>query len=125
MLLSSLCNYLPQDIVQYVLEFDKNIVVRNGIIKIINKLDKQLYSESFNVLIKKPLPILGRTNRIMNKIYTWCTVKLRLDRHGEHYIDYSSGPTGVKCTLTFWGGTGDDNKINGIRRFEKTHFNLP
>ena len=151
--LSSLCRHLSEDIVLYIFEFDKNIVVRRGVVKIMHALDKQLYSESFKVLMKKPLPILGRTTRVMNRInnnnnhnnnnnnnnnhnnnnnnnnhnntYTWCSVKLRLDSGGEHYIDYSSGPGGVTCTLTFWGGTSKESKVNGVRRFEKNVFQLP
>jgi len=125
MKISSLSRHLPEDIVRYILDFDKNIVIRHGNIKIIHELDKQLYGESYRLLVKKPLPIQGRITRHMNKIYTWCTVKLRLDNYGEHYIDYSSGPTGVTCTLAFWGGTSINSKINGIRRFEKTQFILP
>jgi hypothetical protein len=125
MKLSSLCKYLPEDVVRYILNFDKNIVIRHGMIKFIHKLDKQLYSESYKLLMKKPLPILGRTTFYNNKIHTWCTVKLRLDSSGEHYIDYSSNPDRVMVTTTFWGGTNINSKINGIRRFEKLQFILP
>lgn len=125
MKLSYLCNYLPEDIVRYILGFDKTIAIRRGNIKFIHELDKQLYSESYKLLMKKPLPTLGRTTKNKNKTYTWCNVKLRLDSYGEHYIDYSSGPGGVTCTLAFWGGTNDDSKINGVRRYERTKFDLP
>ena len=122
MKLSSLCKYLPEDTVRYILEFDRNIVINNGIIKIMHNLDKQLYSESYRLLMKKPLPMLGRTTKHQNKTYTWCSVKLRMDRYGEHYIDYSSGPDRLTCTLAFWGGTDSASKINGVRRYERTVF---
>jgi hypothetical protein len=123
--LLSLCKHLPEDIVKYILSYDKNIVIRHGIIKIINKLNKQLYEKSYKLLMKKPLPIMGRTTINNNIIYTWCTVKLRLDNLGEHYIDYSCNSDMVMVTTAFWGKTNIDSRVNGVRRFEKIQFILP
>ena len=45
-----LTKHLPEDIVKYILEFDKNIVIRNGFIHIIHKIDKNLYKNSYKLL---------------------------------------------------------------------------
>lgn len=47
---------LPMDIVKHVLSYCKNVVIRNGDIIFINKLDKNKFASATDCLIKKPFP---------------------------------------------------------------------
>ena len=112
--LSSLCNKLPEDVVRYILSFDGNIIVRNETLFFIHKLDKNVYKKSYEMLLKKPLVVEGRTVRHNNEISTWCCVRLKLNSKCKHYLSYSSNKKEVKCTLCFWGEKGRFKQYNYV-----------
>jgi len=113
-----LTKYLPEECVRYILSFDKNIIVRNGNIHIIHKLNQELYKESYRLLIKRPQIKEGRTTVYNNKKSTWCTIPLRNYEkpHLNPYIAYSSNEERVDYSFDMWAK-------NGVYR--KTTFSMP
>lgn len=105
MRVSSLCRFLPEDIVKHILSFDPMIAIRRGNIHFIHKLDKTLYQDAFHLLVKKSLIREGRTTRYNNEVSTWCCV--RLNFYNQFYMNYSSNNSGILCTISIWGRGGE------------------
>jgi len=107
-----LTKHLPEDIVKYILEFDKNIVIRNGFIHIINKIDKNFYKNSYKLLSKKSYIINSRTTYYNNETNTWAQAKLWnfTIPHLTCYISYSSNKDELKYTFCSWGKGGTFKK---------------
>jgi len=101
-----LLQILPEDIVKYILSFDQRITIRRGKIYFIHRLNKILYGDIERLLLKRPLPIEGRTTHHNNIVQTWCTVHLRDDSIGNYYMNRSSRGDEVIVTLCMWGTRG-------------------
>jgi hypothetical protein len=108
MILDSLTKYLPEEIVKHILSFDDRIVVRKGNLHIIHKINKELYKTAYDVLLKKPLRIDGRTTVYNNEVYTWCSVRLWNYKHPflQPYISYSSKKNEYIFKFNVWAKDG-------------------
>jgi len=118
MKLDCLTKYLPEEIVRIILSFDERIVVRRNNIHIINKLNKDLYKESRQLLLKRPLIKEGRTTVYNGKKSTWCTIPLRnyLKPSLNPYISYSSNEEKFEFSFDMWAKDG---------KYRKTTFAIP
>jgi hypothetical protein len=118
MKLDCLTKYFPEDIVRYILTFDDRIVIRKGVIHIINKINKDLYKESYSLLLRRPLIKEGRTTVYRGEKSTWCTISLRnyLKPHLNPYISYSSNATNFNFSFDMWAKGG---------KYRKTTFVMP
>jgi hypothetical protein len=116
MKLDCLTKLLPEDCVKYILSFDKNIVVRRGNIHFINKINQDLYKESYNLLLKRPKIAEGRTTVYNNEKSTWCTVALRNYKtpHLNPYISYSSNKTKFEFSFDMWAKNGAYRKTTFV-----------
>jgi|UniRef100_A0A6C0DBA6 hypothetical protein len=106
----SLTKYLPEDIVRHVLSFDDRIVLRkgDGNLIFINKINKELYKDSYSSLLKKPLVKEGRTTTYNNEKYTWCSVRLwnYKNQYLNPYISYSSKNNEYIFKFNVWAKGG-------------------
>jgi hypothetical protein len=108
MKIHSLTKYLPEDIVKHIISFTRNIVVRRGVIHIIDKINKELYKDSYSLLEKKPLITETRTTHYNSETYTWCTVRLwnYKNPHITPYVTYSSKNDEFIYKFNIWAKGG-------------------
>lgn len=118
MKLNCLTKYLPEEIVRYVLTFDDRIVVRHGNIHIIYKINKEIYKESYQLLLQRPLIKEGRTSVYHGKKSTWCTIPLWNYSKPQlnPYITYSSNENKFEYSFDMWAKGG---------KYRKTIFVMP
>ena len=107
----SLTEYLPEDIIRHILSFDDRIVLRkgDGNLIFINKINKELYKESYAALLKKHLIKEGRTTVYNNEKYTWCSVRLwnYNKPYLNPYISYSSKNYEFIFKFNMWANKGE------------------
>ena len=103
-----LTKYLPEDVVRHVLSFDDRIVIRKRNLHIIHKINKELYKDAYDVLLKKSLVTESRTTQYNGDIYTWCTVRLwnYKNPYLNPYISYSLKNNELTFRLNIWGNGG-------------------
>ena len=100
----SLTKHLPEEIVRHILSFDDRIVLRKRILHIIHKINKDLYKNSYDILLKKPTIKEGRTTVYNNDKHTWCTMRLWNNKRPnlDPYISYSSKKNEFKFKFNIW-----------------------
>lgn len=106
--LDYLTKFLPEDIVRYVLSFDDRIVIRKRNLHIIHKINKELYKDAYDVLLKKSLVKEGRTTVYNDEKQTWCSVRLWNYKkpYLNAYISYSSSNSGCLFKFDIWAKGG-------------------
>jgi hypothetical protein len=100
--------YLPEDVVRHVLSFDDRIVIRKGNLHIIHKINKELYKDAYDVLLKKSLVTESRTTHYNGEKQTWCTVRLWNYKkpYLNPYISYIFKNNELTFRLNIWGNGG-------------------
>jgi hypothetical protein len=78
------------------------VIRRNGMIRIVKKLDAVKYAEVIQALLRKRMPSCGRTTTYNKEITTWCSIKIRDDSVGMYYISYTSNNDGITVNISMW-----------------------
>jgi len=103
MLVESLTHHLPTEIVRHILSFDDRIAIRrNGMIRIVKKIDTEKYKNIIQRLMKRPPVSCSRTTTFNGETTTWCNVCVRDDLVGLHYLDCRSDNKGITIRLSMW-----------------------
>ena len=105
MKIKELAKYLPIEIVKYIISFDSSIVIRREKLYFIKNINKELYEESYKVLLKKPIIKESRTTTFNNQKETYATIRLK-NPDIAIYISYSSKKNEYKFSFDLWSKNG-------------------